>query len=39
MHELLHVIGLCPDSFSHLDLIDLTISNWNNLIIYIRKYV
>ncbi len=23
MHELLHLIGLCPDSFGHLDLIDL----------------
>ena len=22
MHELLHVLGLCSDSFSHFDLID-----------------
>ena len=23
IHELLHIIGLCPDSFGHLDLIDI----------------
>jgi hypothetical protein len=22
MHELLHVLGLCSDSFSHFDLLD-----------------
>jgi len=26
MTELLHMIGLCPDSFSHIDLIDVMIN-------------
>ena len=23
MHEILHLIGLCPDSFAHPDLLDI----------------
>lgn len=26
MHEVLHIIGLCPDSFGHLTLIDIFIN-------------
>lgn len=29
--EIFHVIGLCPDSMSHVDLIDIVITNWNQL--------
>ena len=32
MHEILHVIGLCPDSFMHIDLIDIFVANYDNLI-------
>jgi hypothetical protein len=31
MHEVLHIIGLCPDSFTHIDLIDIFIANYENL--------
>ena len=31
MHEVLHTIGLCPDSFAHFDLIDLIVANYENL--------
>jgi hypothetical protein len=27
MHELLHVIGLCPDSFSHINIASLVVAN------------
>ena len=32
MHEILHVIGLCSDSVMHIDLIDIFIANYENLI-------
>jgi len=32
MHEILHIIGLCPDSFTHPDLLDVFIANYENLI-------
>ncbi len=32
IHELLHIIGLCPDSFGHLDLIDIYIASQDSLI-------
>jgi hypothetical protein len=32
MHEILHIIGLCPDSFMHIDLIDIFIANYESLI-------
>ena len=35
MHEILHVIGLCPDSFTHIDLIDIFVANYEN-ILYIK---
>lgn len=28
MHEVLHIIGICPDNMSHLDLIDLVVGNY-----------
>lgn len=31
MHELLHVIGLCPDSFAHIDLLDIIVANFESL--------
>ena len=31
MHEILHIIGLCPDSFAHIDLIDILVANYENL--------
>jgi hypothetical protein len=31
MHEILHFIGLCPDSFAHFDLLDLFVANYPNL--------
>lgn len=40
MSEILHFIGLCPDSLSHLDLTDVIIGNWNQIQIigfYIKR--
>lgn len=31
MHEVLHIIGLCPDSFAHFNLMDLIVANYENL--------
>ena len=31
MHEFLHIIGLCPDNFTHFDLLDLVVVNYQNL--------
>lgn len=31
MHEILHVIGLCPDSFAHIDLSDLIFANYQSI--------
>lgn len=28
MHELIHIIGLCPDSLSHTDLLDLILAKY-----------
>lgn len=30
IHEILHIIGMCGDSFSHIDLIDIILSLYNN---------
>ena len=27
MHEILHIIGLCPDSFSHTSVIEVVVTN------------
>ncbi len=32
IHKLLHIIGLCPDSFGNLDLIDIYICSQDSLI-------
>jgi hypothetical protein len=34
MGEFLHALGLCPDSMSHLDLLDVIIFQWNQLQLY-----
>jgi len=43
MHELLHIIGLCPDNVGHLDLLDLVVANYESLsyinLKSIRSYV
>jgi hypothetical protein len=43
MHEILHLIGLCPDSLSHFDLMDLVVSNHQsfleNLNLKLKSYV
>ena len=31
MHEVLHIIGLCPDSFAHIDLIDIIVAYYENI--------
>ena len=38
MHELYHIVGICPDSFGHLDLMDLVIANYCNFIDFL-KYI
>jgi hypothetical protein len=30
--EILHVIGICPDSLSHIDIFDLIVSNYQTTI-------
>jgi len=35
MHEVLHIIGLCPDSMAHFDLLDLVVAN-NPIIGYLN---
>ena len=35
MHEVLHIIGLCPDSMAHFDLLDLIVAN-NPIIGYVN---
>ena len=39
MHEILHIIGLCPDSFMHIDLIDIFVASYENLIYIKPKYL
>lgn len=31
MHEVLHIIGICPDHISHLDLLDLAVGNYQHI--------
>lgn len=31
MHELLHILGLCSDNFSHMDLTDYIVANYRNI--------
>jgi hypothetical protein len=37
MHELLHIIGICPDSLAHIDLLDIFILNYQNSVNLINK--
>lgn len=30
MHEVFHIIGLCPDSFAHIDLLDIIVANFES---------
>lgn len=32
MHEMLHFIGLCPDSFSHTNLIETVVTNYQTIV-------
>ena len=32
MHEILHFIGLCPDSFTHTNLIEIAVTNYQTII-------
>ena len=32
MHEILHIIGLCPDSCTHPDLLDVIVANYESII-------
>ena len=32
MHEILHIIGLCPDNFTHPDLLDIIVANYEGII-------
>ena len=32
MHEILHIIGLCSDSFTHPDLLDVIVANYEGII-------
>ena len=35
--EILHFLGLCPDTLAHYDLLDLFLSQYNNIILWITK--
>jgi hypothetical protein len=37
MHEILHIIGICPDSLAHIDILDIFILNYQNSIYLINK--
>ncbi len=39
MHEIFHIIGVCPDSLSHLDLLDLVMYNYNGFITVIKNII
>ena len=32
MHELLHFIGICPDSFTHTNLIETVVTNYQTIV-------
>ena len=36
MTELLHIIGFCPDNFSHHNILDLFILNYQEFLNYIK---
>lgn len=35
--EFLHIIGICPDNVSHIDIMDIIIMNYNEIQIMISK--
>lgn len=35
--EIFHLLGLCPDSPSHLDLIDIVVTNYNQFQLIVHK--
>jgi hypothetical protein len=37
MNEILHIIGLCPDSLAHTDFLDIFILNYHEFINLINK--
>lgn len=37
MHEFLHIVGICPDSLSHLDVLDLVMYNYNGFVSVIKN--
>ena len=37
MHEILHFIGLCPDSLFHQDFLDIFILNYQEFINILNK--
>jgi len=39
MHEFLHILGICPDSLSHLDILDLVMYNYNGFINTIKNII
>lgn len=39
MHEILHIIGICPDSLSHFDLIDVFMSNYYGFINFFKTLI
>ncbi len=39
MHEIVHILGICPDSFSHLDMLDLVMYNYNGFLTFIKSII
>lgn len=35
--EFLHIIGICPDSISHIDIVDIIMVNYNEIQIMVNK--
>lgn len=35
--EFLHIIGICPDSISHIDIVDIIMVNYNEIQIIVNK--
>ena len=34
-----HVFGICPDSFSHIDLLDIVIANYQQIVDFINRKI
>lgn len=39
MHDIFHILGLCPDNLSHLDILDLIMYNYNGFITTIKNII